>query len=107
MAASRRAMFRRLWDYLDRHRGLYALGVVSTLGYTAAFVAIPILVGWVVQAIKDGLGPDEIARRAAWVGGIAVLRGALRFTSRTQIFNAAREVEYEMRNDLFAHLQRL
>jgi ATP-binding cassette subfamily B multidrug efflux pump len=107
MAASRRAMFRRLWEYLGRHRALYALGVASTLGYTAAFVAIPILVGWVVQAIKDGLGPDEIRRRAAWVAGVALVRAGLRFLSRTQIFNAAREVEYEMRNDLFAHLQRL
>jgi ATP-binding cassette, subfamily B, multidrug efflux pump len=107
MAASRRSMFRRLWEYLGRHRGLYALGVVSTLGYTAAFVAVPILVGRVVQAINDGLGRDEIAERALWVGGLTAVRAGLRFLSRTQVFNAAREVEYEMRNDLFAHLQRL
>jgi ATP-binding cassette subfamily B multidrug efflux pump len=107
MAASRRSMFRRLWDYLGRHRRLYYLGIGSTLGYTAAFVAGPILVGWVVQAINDGLGQQEIARRAAWLGGVTAFRAGLRFLSRTQIFNAAREVEYEMRNDLFAHLQRL
>jgi ATP-binding cassette, subfamily B, multidrug efflux pump len=107
MAASRRSMFRRLWDYLGRHRRLYYLGIGSTLGYTAAFVAVPILVGWVVQAINDGLGQQEIARRAAWLGGVTAFRAGLRFLSRTQIFNAAREVEYEMRNDLFAHLQRL
>ncbi|HVH06972.1 MAG TPA: ABC transporter ATP-binding protein [Myxococcota bacterium] len=107
MAASRRSMFRRLWEYLGRHRGLYALGVVSTLGYTAAFVAVPILVGRVVQAINDGLGRDEIAERALWVGALTAVRAGLRFLSRTQVFNAAREVEYEMRNDLFAHLQRL
>ena len=100
-------MFRRLWEYLGRHRGLYALGVVSTLGYTAAFVAVPILVGRVVQAINDGLGRDEIAERALWVGALTAVRAGLRFLSRTQVFNAAREVEYEMRNDLFAHLQRL
>ena len=30
----------------------------------------------------------------------------MRFFSRVQLFNAAREIEYELRNDLFAHLQR-
>jgi ATP-binding cassette subfamily B protein len=107
MAASRRAMFRRLWEYLGRHRALYGLGIVSTLGYTAAFVAVPILVGRVVQAINDGLGRDEITERALWVAALTAVRAGLRFLSRTQVFNAAREVEYEMRNDLFAHLQRL
>ena len=70
-------------------------------------MAVPILVGCVVQAISDGLGRREIGRRCAWLAGATLLRAALRFLSRTEIFNAAREIEYEMRNDLFAHLQRL
>jgi ATP-binding cassette subfamily B protein len=107
IARTRRAMFRRLAGYLSRHRRLYALGVASTLGYTASFVAVPILVGRAVQAIVEGLGPGEIGRRCAWLAAATVLRAGLRFLSRTQIFNAAREIEYEMRNDLFAHLQRL
>src|SRR5262249_45657231 len=49
----------------------------------------------------------EIGRRCAWLAAVVAVRAALRFVSRTQIFNAAREVEYEIRNDLFAHLQRL
>jgi ATP-binding cassette, subfamily B, multidrug efflux pump len=100
-------MFRRLWDYLGRHKSLYALGIVSTLGYTAAFVAVPILVGRLVQAISDGSPREEITERALWLGAVTAFRACLRFLSRTQVFNAAREVEYEMRNDLFAHLQRL
>lgn len=107
MARSRRAMFRRLGAYLSSHRHLYLLGIVSTLGYTASFVAVPILVGRAVQAIFEGLGPAEIGRRCAWLAAVTLLRAGLRFLSRTQIFNAAREVEYSLRNDLFAHLQRL
>jgi ATP-binding cassette subfamily B protein len=107
LAESRRAMFQTLGGYLSRHRRIYALGVAATLGYTAAFVAVPILVGRVVQAISDGLGEAEIGWRCALLGGATLLRAGLRFLSRTEIFNAAREVEYEMRNDLFAHLQRL
>ncbi len=100
-------MFRRLAGYLSRHRRLYALGVATTLGYTAAFVAVPILVGWTVQAVSDGLGSVEVARRSGWLAAATLVRAGLRFVSRTEIFNAARAIEYEMRNDLFAHLQRL
>jgi ATP-binding cassette subfamily B protein len=38
---------------------------------------------------------------------VTLLRGGLRYVSRTSIFNVAREIEYEIRSDLFAHLQRL
>src|SRR5262249_47050742 len=48
-----------------------------------------------------------VGRRCAWLAAVVALRAALRFVSRTQIFNAAREIEYEIRNDLFEHLQRL
>jgi ATP-binding cassette, subfamily B, multidrug efflux pump len=107
IARNRRAMFQRLASYLSRHRRLYALGVATTLGYTAAFVTVPILVGWAVQAVSDELGAVEVGRRAAWLAAATLLRAGLRFVSRTEIFNAAREIEFEMRDDLFAHLQRL
>jgi ATP-binding cassette subfamily B protein len=41
------------------------------------------------------------------MAAIALARAGFRFFSRVEIFNAAREVEYQIRNDLFAHLQRL
>jgi ATP-binding cassette subfamily B protein len=41
------------------------------------------------------------------LAAVAVLSAAVRFWSRTLAFNAAREIEYEIRNDLFEHLERL
>lgn len=107
IAEGRRAMFRRLWVYVKRNRRDYLLGVLTTLGYVAGFVAVPILVGWAVKAVADGLPAAEVARRCAWLGAVTVGRSALRFFSRVEIFNAARQIEYELRNDLFDHLQRL
>jgi len=46
-------------------------------------------------------------RKRRWLAGVGVLGGLLRYYSRVLVFNAAREIEYEVRNDLFAHLQRL
>jgi ATP-binding cassette subfamily B protein len=105
--SSRRASFRRLWGYLLRNRGRYVAGVLATIAYAGSSVAIPLLVGWSIRALVEGLPGAEVGRRAALLAVVTVLRASLRFASRTQIFNAAREIENELRNDLFAHLQRL
>jgi ATP-binding cassette subfamily B protein len=105
--AGRRAAWLRLRGYVARNRGLYAFWLASTLAYTAGFVAIPKLVGFALEAFERGLGEAEIARRAGLLALVALGAAVVRYFSRTLVFNAAREIEYEIRNDLFAHLERL
>jgi ATP-binding cassette subfamily B protein len=117
IADERRRMFRRLRHYMRLNARLYALGILTTLGYAAIYVAFPRVTGLVVDealAYAKATGESELARQAhhiewmcAGLVSIALLRAAFRYVSRVEIFNAAREVEYQIRNDLFAHLQRL
>src|SRR5262245_14218513 len=106
LAASRRQMFRRLWHYMRHRRRDYLAGMLTTLLYAGLFVLFPLVAGWCAQSVIDHHPREEVAKRCAWLVAIAVGRAAVRFISRIQLFNAAREIEYEMRNDLFAHLQR-
>lgn len=99
--------FARLWIYVLRNRGAYAVGGALTLGYAATFAAVPMLTGHAMAAVESGLGHAEVLRRCGWLAAVTLVRGALRYVSRTSIFNVAREIEYEIRNDLFDHLQRL
>jgi ATP-binding cassette subfamily B protein len=99
--------FRRLAGYLRRNRGRYVVGTLLTLGYAASFAAVPMLVAWAIRAVEQGLPAEEVWRRCGALVAATLGRGALRYWSRTTLFNAARQVEYEIRNDLFAHLQRL
>ena len=86
-------------------------GSVLTLGVRRRLRrGCPILVGWAIQGRWwNGLSPTRrccdalCLAPARWRSCAPVLR----YFSRTLVFNAAREVEYEIRNDLFAHLQRL
>ncbi len=105
--AGQRAAWLRLRGYVARNRGLYALWLASTLAYTAGFVAIPRLVGHTLEAFEQGQGDAEIARRAGLFALVGLAAAVVRYFSRTLVFNAAREIEYEIRNDLFAHLERL
>ena len=103
-----RHALRRLSVYLRRNLVYYSFWALLTLGYVAAFVAFPMMVGWCIQGAMDpDLPPEALQTRFIALLGVAIARGGLRFFSRLLVFTAAREVEYEMRNDLFAHLQSL
>ena len=75
----RRAAWLRLRAYVARNRGLYAFWLASTLLYTAAFVAIPKLVGHSLEAFELGLGEAEIARRAALLALVALAAAVVRY----------------------------
>lgn len=98
---------RRLFRYVRRHPVYYSVWAGATLAYMACFLAIPVLTGRVIDAAIAGLGEGVVRTRALWLFAAAVVAATLRYFSRVLVFDAAREVEYEMRNDLFAHLQRL
>jgi ATP-binding cassette subfamily B protein len=49
----------------------------------------------------------KLAQYAGLLLGIAVTAGCFRFLSRRVIVAVSREIEYDLRNDFYAHLQRL
>ncbi|MGI9590348.1 MAG: ABC transporter ATP-binding protein [Myxococcota bacterium] len=106
-ALGRRAAARRLASYIGRNRAYYALWLVSVLFYVAGFLALPRLVGWTYSAFEEGLGSAVIVQRAQIIGLVGLVTALVRFWSRTLVFNAAREIEYEIRNDVFEHLERM
>lgn len=102
-----RHALRRLAPYILRNKRFYLLWAITTMGYVGAFVAVPVLTGTVVQSAVDGAPQDEIALLCASLFAVVFVRMSFRYFSRAMVFNAAREVEYEIRNDLFSHLQSL
>ena len=109
--SSVRAAIARLWHYVLANKAYYAVWAVLTLGYAGAFLGVPILTGQAVEAALAALAGElplqAVVEKALWVAGIGIVGGLLRYFSRVLVFNAAREIEYEIRNDLYAHLQRL
>jgi ATP-binding cassette subfamily B protein len=98
---------RRLLAYVARHRRAYLTGFVLSLVSTALQLANP----WVLRTAIDGIQSGAAARMllglaAAYVG-VSVTGGFIRFHWRMRMLGAGRRIEYEIRNDYFAHLQRL
>ncbi len=98
---------RRLLRYLTRHRARYAVGMVCLFATASLAMAVPYLFKWAVDAYTAGAGAGVVGRYAAAMAGIAVAQAVVRTFSRFMIFNVGRDVEYDLRNDLFAKLEQL
>lgn len=101
------AALARLSQYIQANRRYYVVWSLITLGYVGTFLAVPLLTGRVVEAITEHQPAEAIVRLCLVLAAVGVLGGLLRYYSRVLVFNAARTIEYQIRMDLFAHLQRL
>ena len=98
---------RRLLVYVLRYRRSFLIGLSCAIFTTATSLTGP----WVLkQAIDDlgrGIDASKVQFYAAALLGLAATGGAFRLLMRRIIIGASRDIEYDLRNDFFAHLQRL
>ncbi len=98
---------RRLRGYALRHRRRYVLGLAFLLVTNLLNISFPWLFKDAVDGLRAGRQPREIGIYVLGMIAVAIVALVFRTASRVTVFNAGRDVEYDMRNDLFAHLQRL
>jgi len=97
----------RLWGYIARYRARYVRGIVCLAATATLAMSIPLLLKRTVEAIQQNRPLRDITFYAVAIIIIACIQGVVRSFSRFLIFNVGRDIEYELRNDLFAHLQKL
>jgi ATP-binding cassette subfamily B multidrug efflux pump len=98
---------RRLAGYLGRYRTRYLLGGACLLVTASLAMAVPYLLKRAIDAITQGHGSAGAGTFAGLIALVAVVQAVTRTWSRALIFNVGRDVEYDLRNDLFSHLLRL
>ncbi|HVN27168.1 MAG TPA: ABC transporter ATP-binding protein [Candidatus Binataceae bacterium] len=97
---------KRLFSYMRRHWLSYAGGLFATF-LTASFANfIPLLTRNAINAAQAG-NRISLAHYAELIAVAAIVMGTVRWISRFVIFNTGRDIEYEIRNDLFLHLEKL
>jgi ATP-binding cassette subfamily B protein len=97
----------RLWRYLVRYRVRYVGGILCLLAATSLDMSIPWLLGRSVHAIETDAAARVLLGYLALIVGIALVGAVVRTFSRFVIFNVGRDIEYDLRNDLFTHLEKL
>jgi ATP-binding cassette, subfamily B, multidrug efflux pump len=95
-----------VWPYLRPHRRKLILGVLAIMASVLMSMTGPLLLGWSIDAIRRGAPQAELLRYAGMLLGFTVLTGIFSYTQRMILVKMSREVEFDMRNDFFAHLEK-
>jgi ATP-binding cassette, subfamily B, multidrug efflux pump len=97
----------RLKTYVWRYWRRYLVGALCLFATATLVMWIPWWIREAVRIIESGGSLRDVTFYAAVIGAAALVQGITRACSRALIFNAGRDVEYDLRNDLFAHLEKL
>ncbi|MGD0444355.1 MAG: ABC transporter ATP-binding protein [Edaphobacter sp.] len=95
-----------LAPYLRRYRKQLAWGGVSTILYNVIKVLIPLVIGNAIDDMRRGLTQEKVVRDALILLLIAALSAIFLYITRQVIIGASREIEFDLRNDIFANLER-
>lgn len=94
----------RFLSYFRRRPGTYALGFGTMALSAALFLAMPRIVRHVLESLEKDPSRRLIAVSCAVILVLAAADAVLFFFTRRILIGASRDVEAEMRQDLFAHL---
>src|SRR5881409_116185 len=97
----------RLWRYVGRYSLRYLGGIACLVGATSLAMMIPRLLDRSVHAIETGADARVLLLYLGLIVAITIIQGVVRTFSRFVIFNVGRDIEYDLRNDLFRHLETL
>jgi len=96
---------RTVRKYLWRYRAGLALGGTCLVLKDLAQAAQPLMIKAAVDSFTGPRG--AFLRFALYLVGLALLKGVFQYWMRVIIIGISRDIEFDLRNDLFAHLIRL
>ena len=97
---------RPLFPYLKRYWKHLAWGGVAVISYNVVRVLLPLIVGHAIDDMKHGVTEEKIIHHALRLLLVAALSAIFLYITRQVIIGASREIEFDLRNDLFANLER-
>ena len=98
---------RRLLGFLGPYRWQVAASAVLAAGSQAAALLIPYLTGKVIDAADAGASRDTIYRYSLLIVAAGAVAGALMLFRRWLAGRLSLAVEYDLRNRMYGHMQRL
>lgn len=98
---------RPLLPYLKRYRRGLMLGAVCVLLTNGISVQFPRVVQHAVDDLTKAVTSEKLAWYAVLVVAVFATKGIFQFLTRWVVIGISRDIEFDLRNDLFAHLERL
>ena len=98
---------RRLFGYVWPYRRDFLLGLACVIGTTAIALSAPWVLKHAIDDLTVGVTRGKLALYGSALLGVGVIGGIFRFLMRRILIGASRHIEYDMRNDFFAQLEKM
>lgn len=96
---------RPLFPYLRRYWRSFALGGLALVIYNISKAMIPLLIGGAINDMQHGLSAAKVEHHSVRLLAVASVAAVCLYLTRQIIIGASREIEFDLRNDLFSHLE--
>jgi ATP-binding cassette subfamily B protein len=98
---------RPLLPYLKRYRWGYVAGTVCVLLTNGIWVLFPQVIGNAADDLHESVTRHKLLVYAALLLAIALSKGIFQFLTRWIVIGISRDIEFDLRNDLFERLEGL
>lgn len=95
---------RTVRPYLWRYRAGLALGLAALLLKDVAAAAMPLMIKGAIDSLTAGFGARRLLLFAGYLVALSLIKGVFQFWMRVILIGISRDIEYDLRNDLFRHL---
>ena len=98
---------RPLFPYLKKYRNQYLVGTVCVFLNNGVWILFPQFIRWAVDDLHVGVTRQKLVTYALLLLAVACTKGIFQFLTRWIVIGISREIEFDLRNDLFRHLEKL
>jgi ATP-binding cassette, subfamily B, multidrug efflux pump len=98
---------RPLFPYLRKYRGSYFIGTICVFINNGVWILFPLVLRHAVDDLQGGVTREKLLTYSLELMGVAAIKGIFQFLTRWIVIGISREIEFDLRNDLFRHLESL
>ena len=98
---------RPLVPYLRKYRATYVIGALCVLCNNGIWILFPLVIKKAIDDLNLGVTRHKLLTYALLLLAISGTKAIFQYLTRWILIGVSREIEFDLRNDLFAHLERL
>ena len=98
---------RPLFPYMKKYRWSYVAGTLCVFFNNGIWILFPQVIRRAVDGLHLGVTRQRLMTYAFLLLAVALAKGVFQFLTRWIVIGVSREIEFDLRNDFFRHLESL
>jgi ATP-binding cassette subfamily B multidrug efflux pump len=98
---------RPLYPYLKKYRRGYIVGTICVFCNNGVWILFPLVLRLAVDSLHQGVTHQKLVNYSLLLMAVAAIKSIFQFLTRWILIGISRDIEFDLRNDVFRHLEDL